>query len=302
MNRLPDVSVVMSVYNNAATLHTTIESILSQDGVSLEFIIVNDGSTDGGGAILDEYAKNDPRLRILHQENQGLTRALINGCAIARGEYIARQDAGGDVSLPGRLRQQLTHLSQHPNAVLSSCGTRYVGPAGETLYNVIRDGPELDRYLKDVNPKHVVGVSHHGSVVMHRAAYLLAGGYRSQFKVAQDLDLWLRLSEVGECLGLPELLYEAVISFRSVSHIYRDQQIDASKIIVACALARRSGNDETKFLAGWIPQDVAPSRVLDAKFYYFLARVLQKKDIRQSLNYFWHAARTLLGAYRGRSL
>src|SRR5262245_3000266 len=100
MNTVPDVSVVMSVYNGADRLHETIESILSQDGVSLELIIVNDGSTDGSEIVLDKYARREQRLRILHQGNQGLTRALIAGCAAARGEYIARQDAGGDISLP----------------------------------------------------------------------------------------------------------------------------------------------------------------------------------------------------------
>src|SRR5262249_43512985 len=193
------------VYNGADRLHETIESILSQDGVSLELIIVNDGSTDESGFVLDNYARLDSRVRILHQDNQGLTRALINGCTAARGQYIARQDARGDMSMPWQLKRQLTQLSQHPEAVLSSCGTRYVGPSGETLYEVMQTGAELDHNLKGINPKDIVGVSHHGSVVMRRDAYVSAGGYRPQFKVAQDLDLWLRLAELGACLGFPEI-------------------------------------------------------------------------------------------------
>src|SRR5262245_61573626 len=98
MSPRPDVSVVMSVYNGADKLGETIDSILSQDGISLEFIVVNDGSNDESEGFLNNCAKRDPRIRVLHQENQGLTRALINGCALARGEYIARQDAGGDIS------------------------------------------------------------------------------------------------------------------------------------------------------------------------------------------------------------
>ena len=63
-------------------------------GVELEFIVVNDGSTDKTGEILDDYARRDHRVRVIHQENTGLTRALIRGCDAARGEFIARQDAG----------------------------------------------------------------------------------------------------------------------------------------------------------------------------------------------------------------
>ena len=98
-----DISVVMSVCNGSDLLAKAVNSILSQEGVSLELIVVNDGSIDGSCAtILDEYARRDPRVRVIHQENTGLTRALIRGCAAARGQFIARQDSD-DISLPGRL-------------------------------------------------------------------------------------------------------------------------------------------------------------------------------------------------------
>jgi glycosyltransferase involved in cell wall biosynthesis len=85
MSSLPDISVVMGVYNGADRLRETMESVLSQEGVSLEFIVIDDGSTDGSALVLDNYACHDARVRILHQENQGLTRALIKGCEAARG-------------------------------------------------------------------------------------------------------------------------------------------------------------------------------------------------------------------------
>ena len=93
----PEVSVLMSVYNGARYLRAAIESVLSQQGVDFELLAVNDGSTDKSGSILDEYAARDPSVRVIHQENLGLTRALIRGCNEARGRFIARQDAD-DVS------------------------------------------------------------------------------------------------------------------------------------------------------------------------------------------------------------
>ena len=86
-------------------LAAMLDSILSQEGVELEFIVVNDGSRDKSGEVLNEYAQGDSRLRIIHQENTGLTRALIRRCDAARGEFIARQDVG-DISLPGRLKSE----------------------------------------------------------------------------------------------------------------------------------------------------------------------------------------------------
>ena len=133
MTNLPDISIVMSVYNGADRLRETMESVLSQEGVSLEFIIVDDGSTDGSNVILGNYARHDARVRILYQENQGLTRALIRGCEAAKGKYIARQDAG-DISLPVRLRLQKAVLDQYEDCAFVSCWTSVIGPRDEYLF------------------------------------------------------------------------------------------------------------------------------------------------------------------------
>src|ERR1700750_1417633 len=111
MSNNPDISVVMSVYNGASQLGTTIDSVLNQEGASFEFVIVNDGSTDEVPQILETYARRDARVKVINQENQGITRGLIAGCAAAKGTYIARQDAG-DISMPGRLARELHFIRQ----------------------------------------------------------------------------------------------------------------------------------------------------------------------------------------------
>ncbi len=104
----------MSVYNSAGSLTRTLDSILLQEGVDFEFIVIDDGSTDGSGEILDQRAALDARLVVVHQDNAGLTAALKVGCELARGVYIARQDAGGDISMPSRLAVQLRALESCP--------------------------------------------------------------------------------------------------------------------------------------------------------------------------------------------
>ena len=126
MTTIPKVSVVMSVYNGAEHLAETLDSVLQQEDCDFEFIVVNDGSTDGTAKVLDKYASLDSRLRVFHQENTGLTKALIKGCSEARGEFIARQDAG-DISLPGRLKQQRDFLMSHPEAVMCACAVQFTG-------------------------------------------------------------------------------------------------------------------------------------------------------------------------------
>ena len=93
------LSVVMAVYNGAAKLARTLDSIAAQTMPDYECIVVDDGSTDDTSAILAQRAANDARIRVIRQENQGLTRALIAGCAAARADLIARLD-WGDASMP----------------------------------------------------------------------------------------------------------------------------------------------------------------------------------------------------------
>ncbi len=105
----PEVSVVMAVYNGAARLRQAVECILTQTCDDLEFIVIDDGSTDDTSSILDTYT--DPRIvRLKNDTNLGLTHSLNKGLATATGEFIARQDCD-DYSYPSRLTKQVTHLN-----------------------------------------------------------------------------------------------------------------------------------------------------------------------------------------------
>src|SRR5690242_3767545 len=113
-HNVPRVSVVMGVYNEALRVGCAIDSILEQSFADFELVIVDDGSPDQTPSILESYRLCDPRVRIVTQQNTGLTRALIHGCAEARGRYIARQDAD-DWSNPNRLEVQVRMLDDNPD-------------------------------------------------------------------------------------------------------------------------------------------------------------------------------------------
>lgn len=90
---MPKLSILVPVYNVEEYLSQCIESILSQTYTNFELIIVDDGSTDNGGNICDEYAKKDTRIKVIHQKNQGLVAARKSGLNIASGEYIGFVDS-----------------------------------------------------------------------------------------------------------------------------------------------------------------------------------------------------------------
>lgn len=246
----PEVSVVMGVYNGAEYLEQTLVSILSQEGCDFEFIVVDDGSTDDTGRILDQWAVRDSRLRVIHQQNAGLTRALIRGCAEARGEFIARQDAG-DMSLPGRLQEETVALRKDDALAFVSCSTRYVGPDGEFLYQHVGSGvanSPID--IIDLGQRHGVldGPSHHGSVIFRRDNFFQAGGYRAQFYFGQDWDLWYRLAMTGRFLMLPSTLYEARIGFGDISTSSKGNQEKLAVLSLQSLKLRVAGQSDAEVL------------------------------------------------------
>jgi glycosyltransferase involved in cell wall biosynthesis len=290
----PQVSVVMSVYNGAQTLASTIESVLGQTGCDFEFIIVNDGSTDASGKILDEYASKDKRLRVIHQENTGLTRALIVGCSAARGEFIARQDCG-DWSLPQRLSLQSAMLSARDELIAISCNAQFYGEKGDFLFSTEMVDSDLCLQVKpDVKPAGFTGPPHHGSVMFRRSTYELVGGYRLEFYFAQDLDLWVRLVEHGEFAVLPEALYRASLAASAISGAHRPEQERLAQLICDAARMRAAGTPEHAVLE--LAARVRPNKTIrkatrEASGNYFIGSMLGRRDPKAALPYFRSALR-----------
>ncbi|HYO75910.1 MAG TPA: glycosyltransferase family 2 protein, partial [Thermoanaerobaculia bacterium] len=223
------LSVVMSVYNGASTLAPTLESILGQTMPDFELIAIDDGSIDDTRAILERYAARDARIRVIAQPNSGLTRALIRGCNEASGDAIARHDCG-DRSLPQRFETQLA-LLQHGH-VLAACASRFIDPHGDTLYVSCADGDEVHGSLRNDDATRVHGIVH-GTAMFRRDAYLAAGGYRPEFRLAQDLDLWIRLAQQGTIAISDEVLYESRFDEKSISAASRDAQMALTRIAVS---------------------------------------------------------------------
>jgi glycosyltransferase involved in cell wall biosynthesis len=287
----PEVSVVMAVHNGAPFLRRTLDSVLAQKGVNFEFIIVNDGSNDETANLLSDYASRDPRIKVLSQENRGLTDSLIRGCSQARGQYIARQDSG-DVSITDRLCQQLKAIKQRDDCVLVSCGTRFVSSSEEFLYELSQNGEELESGLDNLTVKTIRGPTHHGSTMFRHTAYENCGGYRSDFRVAQDLDLWLRLREQGRCLANAFIGYEALWTHDSISNQRRKEQVRFARLAIKAAQIRRSGFTDKELLdAHKVKKLIDEQRhkntgLETARGYYYIGSCIARRDPKTAQQYF----------------
>mgnify|MGYP000310999942 CR=1 FL=1 len=281
----------MSVYNDATRVEGSVASVLAQTFRDLEVIIVNDGSTDETGGALDRIARTDARIKVIHQENVGLTLSLKRACALARGKYIVRHDSG-DHSDHGRFAEQIDLLESRPGVVLTSCGTSFLAPGGEHVFEVAPAGDQLHEGLSEPKVNALRGPSHHGSCTFRRDDYESVGGYRVEFKAAQDIDLWLRLSERGQCLGTNTVRYSAVIDPGGISSLNGARQRAYSEAALRCAKLRRDGQSdkpELVAIATWKPLRVVQTPQQKAAFNYFVGNCLLASDRAAARSYLLQA-------------
>ncbi len=277
----------MAVHNGERFLRDSIESILTQLHPDFEFIVVNDGSTDRTQHILRLCAGQDARVRILEQENQGLTRSLIRGCLAARGKYIARQDAD-DLSTPDRIVKLAQLLEVDPGLVFASSWAEWIGPEDELLWEMRRPSrsEEATRQLLHEG----IGPPAHGSAMFRKESYQAAGGYREEFYYGQDSDLWLRLGQLGRLGYVQETLYRWRFNLSGITVTNRTLQRRFGKIGQECHAARMRGESDRVFLreADGLRRQIlsgAVTRTSDRKLtaaanYFVGSRLAQRGDHR----------------------
>ncbi len=228
----PRISVVMSVYDGERWLREAVDSVLGQTLADFELLVIDDGSTDGTGEILQSYG--DPRLRVVRQPRAGLTISLNRGVRLTAAPLVARLDAD-DVALPERFSRQVAFLDRHPEVGLLGTGCRDVDPAGCALrtYRPPEADPDIRRALIRRNP------FVHSSVMMRRQSLEAAGFYDEALRVAQDYDLWVRMSRVTRLANLPEPLALRRLTPGMISRARDTERLRAELFIKRRAL--RSG-------------------------------------------------------------
>jgi Glycosyl transferase family 2 len=239
MPETPRVSVVMAVRNGVPYLEQAVDSILAQTFTDLEFVIIDDGSTDSTPEVLRRYQTADHRVRVLHQENAGLTPSLNRGCQLARGTYVARMDAD-DVAFPDRLARQVEFLDRHPGVALLGSAVVRIDELGREIKR--SECPTLHAEIVRALTRY--NCFTHPTVMLRKDMLAAVGGYREAYRQAQDYDLWLRLSERYEVANLAEplLYYRVYASQVSVRHL--EQQIVSVVGARAAAAARKTGGTD----------------------------------------------------------
>jgi len=221
----------MPVYNASEFLREAVESIFAQSFSDFEFLIIDDGSTDGSQSIIRSY--DDSRIRFAQNEkNIGVAATLNRGLDLAQGEYIARMDAD-DISLPRRLEKQIHFMDKNPEIGVSGTWIQLFGDQLRVVDRSPVGASVVKAYLLFDNP-----MFHH-SVILRRDTMKKHGlRYDPVFNRTEDLDLWSRASEYIAMDNLPKVLVRFRVHDASVTSNAQDVMTRQTEKILTRSLEK----------------------------------------------------------------
>jgi glycosyltransferase involved in cell wall biosynthesis len=217
MTYIPEISVIMSVYNSDQYLKQAVESILNQSFTDFEFIITDDCSTDGSAEILENYKLKDKRIILLrNSENIGLTKSLNSMLEMAKGKYIARMDAD-DISLPERFNKQHDFMERNPEIGVLGANIRYFG-----IVNKITDHPiEHDEIKIELLFECIMN---HPSIFMRKKVideHKIR--YNENFRISQDYELWSRMINNTKFANLKDVLIDYRFEKTNITNTHNEE-------------------------------------------------------------------------------
>ena len=231
----PTVSVLMTMFDAAPHLRASVESILAQTFGDFEFVIVDDGSRDDSMAIVESY--RDARIRLVRNDrNKGQTPCLNQGLALARGAWVARQDAD-DISLPRRLERQMARLRRDEKLALLGCQAWLVDDGGKfTGLLDVALGPESIEWAGLWENPFI-----HTAAIFRREVVARLGGYDESFRICQDYDLWMRVAAEHPVANLFERLVVYRHAAQSLQHSGRETVREESRRVLRRVVAQAFG-------------------------------------------------------------
>lgn len=242
MGKLPDVSAIIPAYNSAELIRASIDSALSQRGVVLEIIVVDDGSTDDTWRVLQSYGD---AVRSIRQSNQGAYAARNHAAAVAVGEWLAFLDAD-DIWADDKLAKQLHLAEPHVGLIYSDC--RQLDTSGRVSGRTsdaadLADGKIFDQLLVD----NFIATS---TVLIRRSVFQELGGFATTITGCADWDMWLRYAVSGREVRVHP---DALASYRwhqgQMSKSFAARQQNRLEVIRrAVNLARRLGRPVSRSL------------------------------------------------------
>ena len=229
----------MSVRNDARFVAESIESILRQTAADFEFIIFDDGSIDSSRQVISSF--RDARIKMFTLGGVGLAAALNEGLGMARGTYVARQDAD-DISAPERFDQQIAYLESNPEIDVLGTAITAIDQEGRRLrdYEYPLTDAEIRQELCQMRNPLV-----HGSLMYRRQRILDIHGYRPAFRKSEDYDMHLRAARRLKFANLQTRLLRYRVRLDSMSGGRDEEALQYSLLARALDALRNAGIEDS---------------------------------------------------------
>lgn len=284
---IPKVSVLMSAYNAWPYLPEAVESVLTQSMGDFEFIIIDDGSTDEGAVYLDSI--KDPRVKVIHQENKGLGKALNKWLHSCKGEFIMRVDADDRCS-SRRMEKQVEYLRDNKDVILVGTQIRFIAD-NNVLPDISRlpisDEAIVRGMMKGWHTMCHPTIMFRKSLLDHMEGYVVAG-------VGEDWAFILDASAHGRLANLSEELYYYRMHPSSNSWRNSTRVIAGLRYAIERTEMREKGSDYPfeQFMEKWEKQGLLAHMIVNMKG---LSQVLYRQAVMKKLegrrfSSLWHMA------------
>lgn len=203
MNKKYSFSIIIPAYNASDYLAETLDSALNQTFSDFEILVIDDGSTDNTVEVVNRYQKLDPRVKLISQENQGVSQARNTGIQAARGQYLAFLDSD-DIWFPDNLEFHLNHFQTDSKLGISFARVEFINPDGSPT------GQSSSLRLKNISPYHLYMenlLCTPSNSVIRKEVFVEIGGFNKALSGYADIELFLRVSHAGwDVKGINQVL------------------------------------------------------------------------------------------------
>ena len=208
--KMPQVTVLMPVFNGEKYLKEAIESILNQDFTDFEFLIINDGSTDNSAEIICSY-KDSRIVLITNEKNIGLVSTLNKGIELAKGEYIVRMDCD-DISLKNRVSKQVAFMDRNKDIAVSGSFYNLFRNNKKAVVDLPLTKQEIKCFLVFNSP-----IAHPTAIIRKNAIQQFKLNYSSEYIHAEDYDFWSQIANHYELANIPDVLLDYRVHMNQIT-------------------------------------------------------------------------------------
>lgn len=236
MNMMPLITVIIPVFNVEKYLARCLDSVCAQTYSNIEIIVVDDGSTDGSGALCDKYEKKDSRIKVVHKVNGGLSSARNAGIRIAHGDYLGFVDS--DDYIEPRMYETLLQACIQNDCAISVCGFNYVFDDGSTISKSSIEKSQVfdfDRAITEMNTYRLFDMGAWSKLYRKN---LFEGIFFPEGRLSEDFFVMPQLfSKAGKVAFVTDALYNyyqrenSITKSKKINHDFEDAAFEQMKFL-----------------------------------------------------------------------